>query len=160
MAWSSPTPAAEPRAGRDADAAWTMNVPDGYRQSREDNGHTLVLSPPSPEKFVLRFTFHSLADYVAERPRVGREFIAHLAAKKNLKTFEVPGNGGLAYVEPPVVSEQDGGRVHETEGSLGLDDAYVTFTVMVDEASRDDPVVQELLRSGLQVLLGRIRSRR
>ena len=58
-----------------------------------------------------------------------------------------------------MTTEQDGGRVQETSGSLGLDDAYVTFTVVIDQAALSDPVVQELLRSGLQVWLGRIRSR-
>lgn len=152
--WVSQAPAAE----RAPDAGWKMNVPSGYKQEFEDGGRTLVLTPPNPEQFLLRFTYHSLKAYVKERPGVGREFIEHLAAKKGLKTFEVDGNGGVAYLEPPVVSEQDGGRVQETVGGLGLDDAYVTFTVVIDEAWKSDPAVQELLRSGVQVLLGRIRS--
>ena len=150
--------AAAATAERLGGAGWTMNVPDGYAHAYEDEGRTIVLTPPSPERFLLRFTYHSLKDYVGERPRVGREFIEHLAAKKRLTTFSVDGNGGVAYVEPPVVTEQDGGRIQESAGSLGLDDAYVTFTVVVDQAALTDPVVQELLRSGLPVLLGRIRS--
>ncbi|KQV90423.1 hypothetical protein ASC87_28140 [Rhizobacter sp. Root1221] len=139
-------------------AGWRMNVPNGYRQAYEDEGQTLVLTPANPEQFLVRFTYHSLKDYVKERPKVGREFIEHLAGKKGLKTFAVEGNGGVAYLEPPVVSEQDGGRVQETAGGLGLDDAYVTFTVVIDEAAMSDPAVKELLRSGIQVLLGRIHS--
>ena len=154
MTWVSHASAAE----RDADADWKMNVPNGYRQSFEDEGRTLVLTPANPDQFLIRFTYHSLKAYVKERPKVGREFIEHLAAKKGLKTFPVDGNGGVAYVEPSVISEQDGGRVQETAGSLGLDDAYVTFTVVIDEAAMADPAVKELLQSGLPVLLGRIRS--
>ena len=48
--------------------------------------------------------------------------------------------------------------MQESAGGLGLDDAYVTFTVVIDEASMSDPAVKELLRSGIQVLLGRIHS--
>lgn len=154
MTWASHASAAE----RDPDADWKMNVPNGYRQTYEDEGRTLVLTPANPEQFLIRFTYHSLKAYVKERPKVGREFIEHLAAKKGLKTFPVDGNGGVAYVEPPVVTEQDGGRVQETAGSLGLDDAYVTFTVVIDEAALSDPAVKELLQSGLPVLLGRIRN--
>jgi len=139
-------------------AGWRINVPNGYRQDFEDGGQTLVLTPANPDQFLLRFTYHSLKEYVKERPKVGREFIEHLARKKGLKTFTVDGNGGVAYMEPPVVTEQDGGRVQETAGGLGLDDAYVTFTVVIDEAWLSDPVVKELLKSGIQVLLGRIRS--
>jgi hypothetical protein len=139
-------------------AGWRMNVPNGYRQDVEDEGQTLVLTPANPDQFLMRFTFHSLKDYVKERPKVGREFIEHLAGKKGLKTFAVDGNGGVAYLEPPVVSEVDGGRVQETAGGLGLDDAYVTFTIVIDEGALADPVVKELMRSGIQVLLGRIRS--
>ena len=62
------------------------------------------------------------------------------------------------FSDAPVVSEQEGVRVHESAGGLGLDDAYVTFTIAVDDAHRSDPVVQELMRSGIRVLLGRIRS--
>jgi len=139
-------------------AGWRMNVPNGYRQEFEDEGQTLVLTPSNPEQFLMRFTYHSLKEYVKERPKVGREFIEHLAGKKGVKTFAVDGNGGVAYMEPPVVSEEDGARVQETAGGLGLDDAYVTFTVVIDEAALTDPVVKELLQSGIQVLLGRIRS--
>jgi len=139
-------------------AGWRMNVPNGYRQEFEDEGQTLVLTPANPEQFLMRFTYHSLKAYVKERPRVGREFIEHLALKKGLKTFPVDGNGGVAYMEPPIISEQDGGRMQESAGGLGLDDAYVTFTVVIDESSLSDPVVKELLQSGIRVLLGRIRS--
>ena len=146
------------QAGEKDPTGWRMNVPNGYRQALEDGGQTLVLTPANPDQFLIRFTFHSLAPYVKERPRVGREFIEHLAAKKGLKTFEVAGNGGVAYLEPAAVSEVDGGRVQETAGGLGLDDAYVTFTLVVDEAALADPVVKELLQAGLPVLLGRVRS--
>jgi hypothetical protein len=154
MAWVSQAPAADRVGG----AGWTMNVPEGYRHTYEDDGQTLVLTPADPDAYLLRFTYHSLKAYVKERPKVGREFITHLAAKKGLPTFAVAGNDGVAYLEPPVVTEQDGGHVQERAGGLGLDDAYVTFTVVVDEAAMSEPVVQELLRVGLQVLLGRIRS--
>lgn len=153
MAWAPHVQAAEREP-----AGWKMSVPDGYRQELEDDGRTLVLSPANPEQYLLRFTYHPLAEYVKERPRVGREFIEHLARKKGLKTFPVDGNGGVAYLEPPVVVEQDGARAQETAGGLGLDDAYVTFTVVIDEAAMTDPVVRELLQSGIHVLLGRIRS--
>ena len=155
MTWMSAASAAD----RETGAGWSMNVPDGYRQAYEDGGLTLVLTPPNPDQFLIRFTYHSLKDYVKERPGVGREFIRHLAAKKGFATFPVDGNGGIAYLEPAVTTEQDGGRVQEIAGNLGLDDAYVTFTVVIDQAALSDPVVQELQRSGLQVLLGRIRSR-
>jgi hypothetical protein len=153
-AWVTELPAAERVGG----AGWTMNVPDGYRHVYEDDGQTLVLTPSDPDAYLLRFTYHSLKAYVKERPKVGREFIAHLAAKKGLATFPVDGNGGVAYLEPPVVTEQDGGHVQERVGGLGLDDAYVTFTVVIDEAALSEPAVQDLLRAGLNALLGRIRS--
>ena len=153
MAWSSQVQASE-RVG----PTWSMNVPNGYRQAFEDDGNTLVLTPANPEQFMLRFTYHSLQAYVKERPKVGRQINEQQARKKALPTFAVQGNGGVAYVEPPVVSEQDGVRVLETAGGLGLDVAYVTFSLAIDEAHQYDPVVRELLRSGLQVLLGRIRS--
>jgi hypothetical protein len=154
MAWTSQVQAAD----RTAPTSWSMNVPNGYRQAFEDDGNTIVLTPANPEQFMLRFTYHSLKAYVKERPRVGREFIEHLARKKALPTFPVDGNGGVAYLEPAIVTEQEGARVHESAGGLGLDDAYVTFTIAVDDAHRSDPVVQELMRSGIRVLLGRIRS--
>lgn len=153
MAWAPHVQAAEREP-----AGWKMSVPNGYRQEVEDDGRTLVLSPAKPEQYLLRFTYHSLAEYVKERPKVGRDFIEHLARKKGLTTFAVDGNGGVAYLEAPVLVEQDGARAQETAGGLGLDDAYVTFTVVIDEAALTDPVVRELLRSGIQVLLGRIRS--
>ena len=65
-----------------------------------------------------RMLHRALKEYVKERPKVGREFIEHLARKKGLKTFPVDGNGGVAYMEPPIVTEQDGGRVQETPSSI------------------------------------------
>jgi hypothetical protein len=112
MAWVSQAPAADRVGG----AGWTMNVPEGYRHTYEDDGQTLVLTPADPDAYLLRFTYHSLKAYVKERPKVGREFITHLAAKKGLPTFAVAGNDGVAYLEPPVVTEQDGGHVQERAG--------------------------------------------
>lgn len=149
-AQAAPAPATAP--------TWSMNVPKGYQKEYEDDGNTLVLTPANPEQFQIRFTYASLKAYVKERPKVGREFIVHLARKKGLPTFTVDGNGGVAYVEAPVTSPLGALRVQETSGGLGLDDAYVTFTVSIDEAALGDPVVKELLASGLPILLGRIRS--
>src|ERR1041385_6721409 len=75
-------------------------LPGGYEHYFEEQRKTLVVSPMSTAvKIEVRFTFNSLRPYVKQRPTIGKDFIADSSKKKNKTTFQVPGNGGIGFVD-------------------------------------------------------------
>jgi len=135
------------------------DIPAEYRHFLEEQGKTLVVSPAKGPRIEMRFTFNSLRSYVKQRPTVGKDFVIDSSKKKGRRTFEVPENGGVGFVDFSQVGEYDGEKVQETHGIMGLDDGYVTFTVSIPEAEAASPAAKQALESDFKLILGRIRSR-
>jgi hypothetical protein len=64
----------------------------------------------------------------------------------------------VAFIDFSQVSEIDGTQVQQIHGLMGLDDAYVTFTVAMPEADAATPAGREAMDGGFKLILGRIRS--
>lgn len=141
-----------------ADRVAQADVPPGYTHRFEEGGNTLVVSPVAAPQTEMRFSFNSLRGHVKQHPTIGKDFVRDSSRKKGRRSFELPGNGGVAFVDFSQVSDIDGTQVQQTHGLMGLDDAYVTFTVAMPEADAATPAGREALDSGLRLLLGRIRS--
>lgn len=135
------------------------DIPAQYKHYLEQQGQTLVVSPANGPRIEMRFTFNSLRSYVKLRPTVGKDFVLDSSKKKGRRTFEVPENGGVGFVDFSQVGEYDGEKVQETHGIMGLDDGYVTFTVSIPEAQAASPAARQALDSDFKLILGRIRSR-
>lgn len=135
-----------------------FEVPNGYRYGFEDGRRTLSLSPKAPHHIEIRFTFNSMREYIRQRPTIGKEFVRDAAAKKGKELFDVPGNGGIAFVDfsESRIAGQD--RIRSTHGMMGLSDGYVTFSVTSEEKYFDSPTMKEVFAQGLKELLGKVKS--
>jgi hypothetical protein len=139
--------------------AGQIDVPQGYRAYFEDGRKTLVLLPPNTQKIAFRFTYHSMRAYAKQRPAIGKDFVQDVAKKRGLTTFSVEGNNGIAFFDLARTSMSGNERVQDTSGALGLDDAYMTFTLSASEDQLTSEAVREALISSLKALLSRVRSR-
>lgn len=136
-----------------------FDVPNGYRYGFEDGRRTLSLSPAAPHHIEIRLTFNSMREYVSQRPTIGRDFVRDAAAKKGKELFDVPGNGGVAFVDYSESRQAGPDRIRSTHGMLGLNDGYVTFSVTAEERNFDSSTMKELFARGLKELLGKVKSR-
>ncbi len=136
-----------------------FEVPKGYRYGFEDSRRTLSLSPEAPHHIEIRLTFNSMREYVSQRPTIGKDFVRDAAAKKGKELFEVPGNGGVAFVDYSESRQAGSDRIRSTHGMMGLNDGFVTFSVTAEETHLDSPVMQEVFARGLKELLGKVKSR-
>lgn len=141
-----------------ADGVAQADLPPGYTHRLEERGSTLVVSPVAAPQIEMRFSFNSLRGHVKQHPGIGKDFVRDSSKKKGRRSFELPGNGGVAFIDFSQVSQIDGTQVQQTHGLMGLDDAYVTFTVAMPEADAATPAGREALDSGFKLILGRIRS--
>ncbi len=136
-----------------------FEVPKGYRYGFEDGRRTLSLSPEAPHHIEIRFTFTSMKEYVSQRPTIGKDFVRDAAAKKGKELFDVPGNGGVAFVDYTESRQAGPDRIRSTHGMMGLSDGYVTFSVTTEETHFDSPTMKEVFARGLKELLGKVKSR-
>ena len=81
------------------------------------------------------------------------------AKKKGKPIFTLDGNSGIGFVDYSKKSKIGEDQVQETFGMMGLDDAYVTFTITVEEDKMASDSAKEFLATGFKFLLSRIRSR-
>ncbi|MGE0333594.1 MAG: hypothetical protein AB7P37_23200 [Ramlibacter sp.] len=136
-----------------------FDVPKGYRYGFEDGRRTLSLSPEAPHHIEIRFTFNTMREYVSQRPTIGKDFVRDAAAKKGKEVFDVPGNGGVAFVDYSETRQAGPDRIRSTHGMMGLSDGYVTFSVTTEETNFDSPTMKEVFARGLKELLGKVKSR-
>lgn len=136
-----------------------FEVPKGFRYGFEDGRRTISLSPEAPHHIEIRFTFNSMREYVGQRPTIGKDFVRDAAAKKGKVLFDVPGNGGVAFVDYTESSQAGPDRIRSTHGMMGLSDGYVTFTVTSEEKHFGSPAMKEIFAQGLRYLLGKVKSR-
>lgn len=136
-----------------------FDVPKNYRYGFEDGRRTLSMSPEAPHHIEIRFTFNSMREYVRQRPNVGKEFVRDAAKKKGKEVFNIPGNGGVAFIDYSESRQAGADRLHETHGMMGLSDGYLTFTVTAEEKNADSPTMKSIFVRGLAELLGRVKSR-
>ena len=134
------------------------NVPAGYEHYFEERRKTLVLAPTGKLKAEVRFTFNSLREYLSQKPNAGLDFIEYAASKKNRPLFDIPENGGKAFIDFARDGVLNGKKAQDTHGMMGLRNGYVTFTITIDQEHVDSEAAKELLGTGIKALLGRIRS--
>ena len=133
------------------------DIPAGYEYYFEEQRRTLVLVPSGFKDAEIRITFNSLREYLTQKPDVGREFVKHAASKREKRLFEVPGNGGVAFVDFTQTNTHAGRKVEDTHGMMGLRDGYVTFTVSIAQEKASSEPAKALLSSGIRTLLASIR---
>ena len=126
-----------------------FEVPKGYKYEFEDGQRTLSLTPEAPHHIEIRLTFNSMREYVSQRPTIGKDFVRDAAAKKGKKLFDVPGNGGVAFVDYSESWQAGPDRIRSTHGMMGLSDGYVTFSVTAEEAQFESPTMKEVFVRGL-----------
>jgi hypothetical protein len=136
-----------------------FEIPKGYRYGFEDGRRTLSLSPEAPHHIEIRFTFNSMKEYASQHPTIGKDFVRDAAKKKGKELFDVPGNGGVAFLDYAESRKAGSDRIRETHGMMGLNDGYVTFTVTAKEKDADSSTMKEIFARGLKDLLGKVKSR-
>ncbi len=136
-----------------------FEVPKGYRYGFEDGRRTLSLSPEAPHHIEIRLTFNSMGEYVSQRPMIGKGFVRDAATKKGKELFEVPGNGGVGFVDYSESRQAGQDLIRSTHGIMGLRDGYVTFSVTTEEKYFDSSAMKEIFARGLKELLGKVKSR-
>jgi hypothetical protein len=136
-----------------------FEVPKGYRYGFEDGRRTLSLSPEAPHHIEIRLTFNSMKEYASQRPTIGKDFVRDAAKKKGKDLFDVPGNGGVAFLDYAESRQAGSDRIRETHGMMGLNDGYVTFTVTAEEKDADSSTMKEIFARALKDLLGKVKSR-
>jgi hypothetical protein len=136
-----------------------FEVPKGYRYGFEDGRRTLSLSPEAPHHIEIRLTFNSMSEYVAHRPTIGKDFVRDAAAKKGKDIFDVPGNGGVAFVDYSESRQAGPDRIRSTHGMMGLNEGYVTFSITTEEKHFDSSAMKDVMSRGLKELLGKVKAR-
>lgn len=136
-----------------------FDVPKDHHYEFEEGRQTLSLSLQAPHRVEIRLTFNSLKDYVRQRPTIGKDFIRDSAKKKGKELFDVPGNGGMAFIDFSETRRAGADEIRSTHGMMGLNDAYVTFTVTTEAKNADSPTMKRIFSGGLTELLGRLKSR-
>ncbi|RMX05750.1 hypothetical protein D8I35_11305 [Corticibacter populi] len=136
-----------------------LEVPKGYRYGFEDGRRTLSLSPEAPHHIEIRLTFNSMKEYVSQRPTIGKDFVRDTAAERGKELFEVPGNGGVAFLDYSESRQAGSDRIRSTHGVMGLSDGYVTFSVTAEEKKFDSSTMKDIFARDLKKLLGKIKSR-
>jgi hypothetical protein len=132
-------------------------VPPGYEHYFEEEGATLVLVPSKIARSETRFTFHSLENEAAQLPTIGKDFVQNAARERNKTTFDVTGNGAIAFIDAVQLVDLGDETGLLTGGVMGLDDAFVVFTIGIPEKLADTPDARELVAEGMKELLGGIR---
>ena len=134
------------------------DIPAGYEHYFEERRKTLVLVPSGFKDAEIRITFNSLREYLAQKPDVGREFVKHAASKRGKQLFDVPSNGGVAFIDFTQTSVHGARKVEDTHGMMGLRDGYATFTVSIAQEKASSEPAKALLSGGIRTLLASIRS--
>jgi hypothetical protein len=136
-----------------------FEVPKGYRYGFEDGRRTLSLVPAAPHHVEIRFTLNSKKEYAAQRPTIGKDFVRDAAGKKGKQLFDIPGNGGVAFLDYSESRQAGSDQIRSTHGMMGLNNANVTFTITAEEKDTDSSTMKEIFSRGLIELLGRVKSR-
>jgi hypothetical protein len=100
-----------------------------------------------------------MKEYASQHPTIGKDFVRDAAKKKGKELFDVPGNGGVAFLDYAESRKAGSDRIRETHGMMGLKDGYVTFTVTAEEKDADSSTMKEIFARGLKDLLGKVKSR-
>lgn len=100
-----------------------------------------------------------MREYASQRQTIGKDFVRDAAAKKGKELFEVPGNGGVAFIDYSESRQAGPDRIRSTHGMMGLNDGYVTFSVTAEEREADSSTMKEIFARVLKDLLGKVKSR-
>src|SRR5438477_882351 len=130
-------------------AAAQVTPPDGYTHSFEDDGKTIVLYPKQKDLFQYRLTFHSLVQYLAQRPTVTEDFVSSMAEKKGKKLLPIRGTMHKGFLEAGTPSTVNGELVRNMHGVVAMREGYTTMTLTVPERYANEPTVREFVAGGM-----------
>ena len=134
-----------------------ITLPDGYSHRFEDERKTIVVHPSRQDLFEYRLTFHSLVQYLAQRPRITEEFVSSMAEKKGKQLRTIRGTSHKAFVEAGAPSNVNGETVRNLHGVVAMREGYTTMTLTVPEKYANNPAVREFVAGGMERLLATLR---
>jgi hypothetical protein len=134
-----------------------ITLPTDYLYSFEDGNMTIVVSPKQHELFRFRLTFHSLARYLAQRPRIAEEFVASMAEKEGRRLLPIQGTNHKWFFEPGTPSNISGEAARNMHGVVAMREGYTTMTLTVPERYSNEPIVRDFVGGGMEALLSTLR---
>lgn len=134
-----------------------VTLPAGYAHTFEDAGKTIVVSPKQKDLFEYRLTFHSLVQFLSQRPTIAEDFVRSMAEKKGKTLLSIPDTGLEGFLEAGNPSTVNGERARNMHGVVALREGYTTMTLTVPEKHVNDPTVREFVGGGMATLLATLR---